>query len=152
VFLLRFCSWSYSSVVLVQPTVLHNCVRCTVPLCTAGRSYSGGGEHLSPSTLFQGPILPEEFSFSQYHFYTAGHHPAGGSRLPPGPTISQSLFLRLLGLSAAKLDHTPFPPSCDQHSCGIILEDLLILLYELHHSWIGLSLRRFVAGGRLSQL
>jgi hypothetical protein len=27
--------------------------------------------------------------------------------------------------------------------------DLLMLLYGLHHSWVGFSVRRFLAGGRL---
>jgi hypothetical protein len=37
--------------------------------CIAGHPYSGGGEILSPSTLFQDPNFHDEVSFSPSHFW-----------------------------------------------------------------------------------
>jgi hypothetical protein len=103
--------------------------------CTAGRPYSGGGELLSLSTLFQGPNFPDEVSFSPCHFCRVGHFPAGGSQLPPGSTISLGPFLHFLAKLCGHIaDPTPLPRSSIRHYCGVFLGDRLMLFYGLHHS------------------
>jgi hypothetical protein len=82
-----------------------------------------------------------------------GHRPAGGSQLPPGFTISLGPFLHFLeALRGQMADPTPLPRSSDLHYYGVFLGDLLMLLYGLHHFWIGFSLCCFWADGRLIQL
>jgi hypothetical protein len=90
-------------------------------------------------------------SFRCPHFSTAGQLPSGGSQLPPGSTIFPGNFPHFLGALRGHIpDLTPLPRSFDRHYCGVFLGDLLMLL--LHHSWIGLSLRRFSADGHLIHL
>jgi hypothetical protein len=81
----------------------------------------------------------DEVSFAPCHFSTAEHLPAGGSRLPPGSAISPGASLPLLAALRGQIaDPTPLPRFSDRHHCGVFLDDLLMLLYGLHHSWIGL--------------
>jgi hypothetical protein len=62
------------------------------------------------------------------------------------------LSYRLWRRSAARLQTLRRPQSSDKHPSGLSLGDLWMLLYVLHQSWIGLSLYRSVAGGRLIQI
>jgi hypothetical protein len=97
------------SVILVRPTVRHDCVICAVPLLHSGSSLFRRGELLSRSTLFQGPNFPDDVSFSPCHFCTLEQLPTGGGQLSPGSTISRALSLASDG--APRKDSGPFAAS-----------------------------------------
>jgi hypothetical protein len=126
------------SLAIVFPVLCHFCTVSHLSMCD--------GQLLPRSTVYLGPNFPE-FPFLPCHSCTEGHLPAGGKRLPTGFMITLGCFLHFLaGLCDWRADRTLLPRSSDWHYCGVFLGDILMLLYGLHHSWIGLSLRRFSAG------